>query len=265
MKILVTGARGMLGRELVKRFGDTCLGVDLPEADVAVPGSILPVVDGYRPDVIVNTAAITGVDLCEKNPSLAEDVHHRGVAILTGTGVRLITISTDHVFTDGGGEYLTETSPVNPVNRYAASKYRGETAALENPANAVVRTSWLVGKKGMLPWMADRLKTLGEVSAVADQTACVTFVEDLAEALETMAFDDGHRGLYHCVNPGWVTPFFLACSLRQRLRRGRVIPVEWGQLGLPAPRPIWSALGTHREIEMPPLEEAMEIWLRKIL
>ncbi len=78
-----------------------------------------------------------------------------------------------------------------------------------------------------------------------------------------MAFDDGHRGLYHCVNPGGVTPFFLACSLRQRLRRGRVIPVEWGQLGLPAPRPLWSALGTRREIKMPPLEEAMEIWLKK--
>ncbi len=179
--------------------------------------------------------------------------------------MRLITISTDHVFTDGGGEYLTEESPVNPANGYAVSKLRGEAAALENPANAVVRTSWLTGEKGMLPWMADRLRSGGEVSAVADQTACATFVDSLVDALETMVFDEDHRGLYHCVNPGGVTPFTLACGLKQRFPGGRVIPVEWSQLGLPAPRPLWSALGTRREIEMPPLEEAMEKWLRKIL
>ncbi len=152
-RILVTGARGMLGLELVKRFGDRCLGVDLPEADVTVP-------EAYCRSLTVTAGCHSehrGHHRCgslRKESVPGGECASRWVTILAGTGVRLITISTDHVFTDGGGEYLTETSPVNPVNRYAASKYRGEAAALENPANAVVRTSWLVGKKECSPgWL----------------------------------------------------------------------------------------------------------------
>ncbi|MFA6619330.1 MAG: NAD(P)-dependent oxidoreductase [Candidatus Neomarinimicrobiota bacterium] len=264
-RILVTGARGMLGFMLTAELGDLCLGVDLPEADITLASSILPFIKKYNPDVIVNTAAITDVDSCERNPRLADAVHNRGVRILSETGVRLITISTDQVFYDGRGIPLTEKSPVMPVNEYSASKLKGEKAALENPANCVVRTSWLNGSGGMISRMAKRLDNGGTVTAVADQTSCITLTEHLAQALLLMVFDESRRGLYHCVNPGPVTPFYLACLLRRETGRGRVVPVEWADLSLPAKRPVWSALESEREITMPPFEEAMKICMKKIL
>lgn len=255
----------MLGSMLVKKFGPACLGVDLPQVDVTVPGSIQPVIDQFRPDVIINAAALTDVDHCETHPVEADRVNRLGVGLLAETGIRLIAISTDQVFTDGGGVMLDEQSPVNPVNEYAAGKLRGEKIALENPENCVVRTSWLMGDRGMIPWMGERLTSRGEVSAVTNQTSCITLVDHLADALEVLAFDKSFSGLYHCVNPGAVTPFFLACLARMRIGRGRVVPVEWEQLALPAKRPVWSALGTRREITLPPMEEAIEICLRRIL
>jgi len=264
-KVLVTGAAGMLGSLLAAELGDACVGVDLPGGDIADPSSIHPLIREIKPDVIVNAAAITDVDRCELNPAQADYVHHQGVKVLTGTGIRLVTVSTDQVFTDGKGRPLLESDPVEPVNAYALSKRRGEQAALENPANCVVRTSWLSGSTGMIPSMAKRLIEGGTVSAVVDQTACITLVEHLAAVVVKMAFDENHRGLYHCVNPGPVTPFYLACLLRRKIGRGQVVPVEWASLSLPAKRPVWSALGSERKTAMPHFEEAMELCLRKIL
>jgi dTDP-4-dehydrorhamnose reductase len=264
-RILVTGAGGLLGSLLTAELGGTCMGVDLPGGDIADPSRILPLIRDFKPDVIINAAAMTDVDKCELNPAQADYVHSRGVRVLTETGVRLITLSTDQVFTDGKGRPLLESDNVEPVNTYALSKLRGEQKAMENPANCVVRTSWLTGSTGMIPRMAERLIDGGTVSAVVDQTACITLVDDLVTALVRMAFDETHRGLYHCVNPGPVTPFYLACRLRQKIGRGLVVPVEWKSLSLPAKRPVWSALGSERGMVMPHFEEAMELCLRKIL
>lgn len=264
-RILVTGSRGMLGSLLVEELEGKCLGADLPEADVTHRSKMFSLVREYRPDVIINAAAITDVDFCQTNPHKAMAVHHDGVRILTETGVRLVTLSTDHVFTDGRGEPVTESRPVDPVNVYAETKLLGEKAALENPVNCVVRISWLVGERGMLPWMAARLGRGETLPAVADQTGCITLAEDLVKVLLQMAFDETRSGLYHCVNPGPVTPFGLACTISRRMGTGRVVPVEWRELSLPARRPLWSALGTERDIAMPPYEEAMEICLKKIL
>ncbi len=154
-------------------------------------------------------------------------MHHGGVTILAGTGVRLITISTDHVFTDGGGEYLTETSPVNPVNRYAASKYRGEAAALENPANAVVRTSWLVGKKECSPgWLTGSNPGGGFRRCGSDRLR--NLVEDLAEAWNHALMMG--TGLVSLRDPAGY-PILPGLLAEAALRRGRVIPVEWGTAG----------------------------------
>ena len=265
MRILITGAHGMLGSFLAGKLGQDCLGVDLPLVDIGDPSKVTALIEDYKPDVIVNAAAITDVDRCETHPALADHVHNRGVRVLAGTGIRLVTVSTDQVFSDGKGRLLVESDPVEPVNAYALSKLRGERAALANPSNCVVRTCWLTGSSGMIPRMAHRLQKGETVSAVADQTACITILEHLAEVLITMAFDESYRGLYHCVNPGPVTPFFIACRLNQEIGIGRVVPVEWGSLSLPAKRPVWSAMGTERDISMPNFEEAMEICLKKIL
>ena len=256
-RILVTGARGMLGTELVRKLGNRCSGSDLPDFDVTVMDSVRSRVSDYKPHVIINAAAITDVDYCEINPEEAEKVHCGGVENLCASGTRVITLSTDHVFTDGLGIPINESSETNPVNQYARGKLKGELIALENPGNCVVRTSWLFGEKGMLPRFVEKLNSDSEIRAVADQTSCITFVESLADALILMAFDESMSGLYHCVNPGAVSPFTLACRLSVRLGRGRVTPINWESLGLAAPRPVWSVLGTERSVNLPPLEEAL--------
>ncbi len=266
MKAMVVGSSGMLGSEIMKLLGDRALGFDLPSFDVTDGKSVADAVAAVRPDVILNTSALTDVDYCEKNPDKAEMVHHTGVRNLADTGVRLITVSTDQVFTRSKGKrYLVESDPVEPANAYASSKFRGEKAALEVSGNAVVRTSWLFGEKGLLPWIISSLLSKGVVTAVTDQTSCITSAGSLAEILVGMAIDDGRSGLFHCVNRGAVTPFELACAVKDRIKTGVVKATTWKQLALPAPRPLWSALGTERNTKLPPLEEVLDQCLQKML
>jgi dTDP-4-dehydrorhamnose reductase len=265
MTVMVVGSSGMLGSRLMKLLGSRAAGFDLPDFDVTDPGCVRKTVARVRPDVIINASAITDVDYCEQNPEAAERVHHYGVRNLAVSGVRLVSVSTDQVFNDGRGLYIPESHPAEPVNVYAASKLRGETAALLYQGNAIVRTSWLFGNRGLLPWLIRKLIDSGSVTAVTDQTACVTSVECLAKALAGIACDQSRTGIYHCVNKGAVTPYELACRVRDRIKTGTVVATEWKQLSLPAPRPIWSALGTEREVELPPLEEVMEKCLKEML
>lgn len=255
----------MLGSHLLELFGEEGVGFDLPEFDVTDRSSVHACVNSIKPDLIVNTSAITDVDYCEENPAQAEEVHHTGVRNLASTGVRLVTISTDQVFSRAASGYLFESSTPEPANVYAFSKLRGEAAALEYPGNVVVRTSWLFGDEGLLPWIIRKLLTEGSVTAVTDQTSCLTSVDSLAEILVNMTVRRDWHGLYHCVNTGAVTPYKLACIVRDRIGEGRVEATEWKQLALPAPRPVWSPLGTEREIELPSLEEVMDICLKKML
>ncbi len=272
MKVLVVGAAGMLGSALLENLGVKAVGCDLPGFDVSDFNSVSIEVNKVKPDVIINTSALTDVDFCERNPEAAEKVHHEGVKNLTETGCRLITVSTDQVFSNSeNNSYLLESDPTNPVNVYAASKLRGEIAALRRSNNTVVRTSWLFGVKGLLPWIVTKLLKHQVVTAVTDQTACITSVASLAKILVDMALDEDKTGLYHCVNKGAITPYDLACIVKQRLELvsgtevGIVRPTQWAKLDLPAARPTWSALSTEKNIVLPPLEEVLELCLQKML
>ncbi|HOP26743.1 MAG TPA: SDR family oxidoreductase [Candidatus Sabulitectum sp.] len=264
-RILITGSRGTLGSMLMKNLPADCSGVDLPETDITLSDSVERAVESFRPDVIINTAAITDVDRCEERPQEAMKLHRDAVGHLVRTGVRLITVSTDQVFRNGRGTPLGEDSSADPANFYARSKLEGESIALSCSSAAVVRTSWLIGEKGMIPRMAGILAGGGTVNAVADQTSCITLAEHLTVALGTLVFDESRTGLYHCVNQGPVTPYHLASRLQAILGRGTVLPVRWKDLSLPAPRPVWSALATMRDLLLPAYEEAFETCVKRII
>jgi len=265
MRVMVVGSSGMLGSCLMGLLGSRGTGFDIPDFDVTDPDCVGRAIDRVKPDVIVNASAITDVDYCENNPAAAERVHHYGVRNLADSGVRLVTVSTDQVFSNGRGLYIGESYPTEPANVYASSKLRGEKAALLYPGNTVIRTSWLFGDRGLLPWLVRRLLDYGTVSAVTDQTACVTSVECLADFIIGLTGNPGCSGIVHCVNRGAVTPYDLACRLRDKMKAGTVVATDWKQLSLPAPRPLWSALGTERGVEFPSLEEVIEICLKKML
>lgn len=266
MKAMVVGSSGLLGSELMKLLGDSGSGYDLPDFDVTDRKCVADAVAALRPDVILNTSGLTDVDYCEENPDEAERVHHTGVQNLVTTGVRLISVSTDQVFSCSvENRYILESDPAEPANVYAASKLRGEKAALEVFGNTIVRTSWLFGQRGLLPWIISSLVNKGLVMAVTDQTSCITSAGSLAEILVGMASDESSSGLFHCVSRGAVTPYELACTVRDRIKTGVVKETSWKQLALPAPRPVWSALGTERNTELPPLEEVLDQCLQKML
>jgi dTDP-4-dehydrorhamnose reductase len=157
MRVLITGASGMLGTALVAAFAcmHHCIGfsrirpdqtaIDWRTGDMSMPGELASVLDDSRPELVVNAAAMTNVDACERNPTLAQRVNCDAVDELVQycqrSGGRLVHISTDSVF-DGRKETpYVETDPVGPLNVYARTKLGAETKALRHPAAIVLRTN----------------------------------------------------------------------------------------------------------------------------
>jgi dTDP-4-dehydrorhamnose reductase len=265
MTYLLAGSAGLLGGFVLRELGDGCTGMDLPELDITSAASVRAAVDAVSPDCIVNCAAMTDVDGCERDPLGALSLHGTGVANLTGTGVRLVTVSTDQVFDSDSPEPLLEdASPAGPpVNEYARSKLAGERIALGVPGNAVVRTSWLFGRdRGMVPGFWRELSKGGTVRAVSDQTSSITYARDLAASIAAIARNGG-TGIFHRVNRGALSPLDVARRLREMAGCGEVLPVTWADLALDAPRPRCSVLGTSRGDPLPDAWDAVERWMRK--
>jgi dTDP-4-dehydrorhamnose reductase len=265
MTYLLAGSAGLLGRFVLGEIGDDCTGMDLPELDITSEASVRAAVDAVSPDCIVNCAAMTDVDGCERDQPGAMSLHAAGVGNLVRTGLRLVTVSTDQVFDSGSPDPLFEDDPPAgpPVNAYARSKLAGERIALGVPGNAVVRTSWLFGRdRGMVPGFWRELSKGGTVRAVSDQISSITYARDLAASIAAIARSGG-TGIFHRVNRGAVSPLEVAWKLREIAGRGEVLPVTWADLALDAPRPRCSVLGTSRGDSLPEAWNAVERWMRE--
>ena len=261
-RYLVTGASGQLGSQLIRILEEEAVFTDLPEVDITDPDSVYRAVKTYDPRWIINCAAVTDVDQCERDPGMAMKVHRDGPAILAGTGRRLLTISTDHVFTGDSEmtEPFTEEAETCPANVYGKSKLAGERAVLkEGSGNIVVRTSWLFSRgRGLIPRLWRQLTEEGMTRAVRDQRACFTYAPDLARSILRLIRKD-RSGIYHIVNSPGMTPREMASGLSEHAG-GRVEPVEWTDLNLDAPRPVYSVLGCRRSLAMPDIWNALKRW-----
>ena len=259
---LITGATGQLGTALLKLLGTDAVGTDLPELDVTDPGSVMASVDRIDPEWIINCAAVVDVDLCQRKPELAFKVNRDGVKNLAMTGRRLLTISTDHVFTGFKGQKtpFLEGDKTSSANVYGESKLHGEAEALNaDPGNIVIRTSWMFSSmKGLIPFFWKSLSEDGVVSAVCDQVACLTFAPDLAEAIIDI-ISHGGNGLYHIASRPGVTPVQAAGRLTE-FTGGSVKEVSWSDLDLDAPRPVYSEIASSRGIHLPTIWDAVERW-----
>lgn len=262
VEYLITGAAGQLGAALLKLLGNNAVGIDLPEVDVTEPDSIRAAVDRIDPQWIINCAAVVDVDLCQRKPDLAFTVNRDGVKNLAETGKKLLTISTDHVFTGFKGQKapFLEGDKTSPANIYGESKLLGEAEALDaSPGNIVIRTSWMFSSmKGMIPFFWKSLSEDGEVMAVCDQVACLTFAPDLARAIIDI-ISHGGSGLYHTACGPGVTPAQVAGRLAE-FTGGSVREISWSELDLDAPRPIYSGIATSRGIKLPTVWDAIERW-----
>lgn len=261
---LITGAAGQLGAALLKLLGSNAVGTDLPEVDVTEPDSIRAAVDRIDPQWIINCAAVVDVDLCQRKPDLAFKVNRDGVRNLAMTGRKLLTISTDHVFTGfrGRKEPFLEGDKTSPANVYGESKLSGEGEALDaSPGNIVIRTSWMFSSmKGMIPFFWKSLSEDGEVMAVCNQVACLTFAPDLAGAIIDI-MEHGGSGIYHIAAGPGMTPAQAAAGLTE-FTGGSVREISWSDLNLDAPRPVYSEIASSRGILLPTVRDAVERWRR---
>ena len=261
---LVLGARGQLGSALVENLGARgvpCEARGSGELDVADAGALRSALSELRPAAVVNAAAYTDVDGCERDPSRAEAVNARGPAALAALcaelGSRLLHVSTDYVFDGSASAPLRETDPVAPLSEYGRSKLAGERAVLEaSPDFVAVRTSWVFGRgKNFIASVRARAETVlrdpaaGPLRVVDDQVGSPTYAEDLAPGLVDL-LDRGGRGLYHLANRGVASRLELARFALSTLGAGladlEIQPVKTVDFPLPAQRPLYTVLDCSR-------------------
>lgn len=246
--ILVVGAKGMLGRDLIEILTGDVRGVDVEEIDITSLESTRRVLLTLKPEVVVNAAAYTDVDGCETNRDLAMQVNGEGVAHLALSaleiGARLVHVSTDYVFDGTKGAPWLEDDPPNPLSVYGESKLAGEMNARIVPDHLIVRTQWLYGLNGK-NFVETMLRLAGEkkeLCVVDDQIGSPTWTVDLALAIKSL-IDKGCRGTYHAANTGFCSWNGFARAIFEEAGLDiKVNPMTTQELGRPAARPLYSAL-----------------------
>lgn len=251
-KYLVTGARGMLGSDLVEAlFGRDVTILGRADLDVTDRDAVFAAVAGH--DVVINAAAYTKVDDAETHEDEALAVNGTAVGLLAeataARGAKLVTVSTDYVFDGTATEPYDEATPLDPLNAYGRTKAAGERLALEaNPTGAyVVRTAWLYGQHGpnFAATMLRLAATHDTVSVVDDQIGQPTWTSDLAAQIVALVDSDAPAGVYHGTNSGRASWFDFAQAVFKvaGLDPDRVVPTDSSQFVRPAPRPSFSVLG----------------------
>lgn len=252
MKVLITGAGGQVGHDLVATFADhDVVAVDHAALDVGDRAAVLACVTTTQPDAIVHAAAWTAVDACEADPDRAHRVNALGTRHVAEAarrvGAHLTTFSTDYVFDGTKAEPYDEWDRPNPQSVYGRSKLAGEQELSGDPDATVVRISWVCGFHGN-NMVKTILRLAGEhdtLSFVDDQRGCPTFAADAAVAVRGLVVDR-RPGLFHMTNQGPVSWFEFARAVLDSagLDGSRVHPISTAELDppRPAPRPANSVL-----------------------
>jgi dTDP-4-dehydrorhamnose reductase len=257
-RILITGAGGQLGRDLVALFSDPSAGrydvvaADHAGLDVGDREAVQQLLGSVEPDLVVHAGAWTAVDACEGDPDRAFRVNALGSRHVAEAARRarahLVYVSTDYVFDGCSSVPYREWDAPNPKSVYGRSKLAGEreVAALL-PTATIVRTSWVCGRHGsnMVKTVLRLAAERHELAFVDDQHGCPTFTEDLAEMILRLS-SDRLPGLFHVTNQEPTTWYHFARDILAAAGQDpdRVRPIPSGDLQppRPAPRPAQSVL-----------------------
>jgi dTDP-4-dehydrorhamnose reductase len=251
MRVLLIGANGMLGKDLVREWkDDELIPATSHDADIRNYEEVERLITGTRPDWVLLTAAYTDVDGSERDPDAAFAVNAGGtknVARLVGKyGGKLLYISTDYVFDGRGTSPYEPSDAVAPINVYGESKARGERAVQDNLKEwCIVRTSWLFGAHGdSFPEKILRAAaTRPELSVVSDQIGSPTYTRDLASAIYGLVRADA-RGIVSVTNEGICSWFEFATEILRQVGNSTVPvkPIDTVQAARAAKRPAYSVL-----------------------
>lgn len=258
LRVLVTGAGGMLAHDLVpalRAAGHAVTAMDRADLDVTDPAECVAGVEGH--DLLVNCAAWTAVDAAEANEASAFAVNAVGAANLAAAarraGARMVQVSTDYVFDGQATEPYAVDHPIAPRSAYGRTKAAGEWAVRAVcPESWVVRTAWLYGAGGG-NFVATMLRLAAEretLTVVDDQVGQPTWTRDLADLIVRLVANPPAYGVHHGSASGRTTWRGLARAVFEErgLDPDRVHPTTTEALGLPAPRPAWSVL-SHDSLE----------------
>jgi dTDP-4-dehydrorhamnose reductase len=251
MRVLVTGAKGQLGVELVSLLtpDHEVTGLDLPELDITRSEATTAVAD-LRPDWVIHAAAATDVDGCERDPALAQAVNGDGTRhVAEGCrwiGAGLIYLSTDFVFDGLKGAPYTEGDAPAPLSAYGRSKLAGEQAVRAiAPRWAIVRTAWLYGLFGrnFVKIIVGKAAAGESLRVVDDQVGSPTSAHDLAQALGRLLARE-LTGVFHLTNAGACSWHGFTRAILDQSGFGRtpLSPITSEALNRPARRPACSVL-----------------------
>lgn len=211
MKILVTGAQGQLGYDVIKELKQRnieCIGTDVEEFDITDFAAVNAFITNYHPDAVIHCSAYTAVDKAEDNREICYAVNVKGTEniakVCKSINAKMIYISTDYVF-PGTGEYYYEVDDqTGPLSVYGQSKLDGENVVRRVvDKHFIVRISWVFGKNGnnFVKTMLRLGKEREELNVVCDQIGSPTYTADLAPLLYDMIVTDKY-GTYHATNEG---------------------------------------------------------------
>ncbi|WP_324788204.1 dTDP-4-dehydrorhamnose reductase [Streptomyces sp. H51] len=272
MRWLVTGAGGMLGRDMtdvLDRRGERVAGLDRGALDITRYDAVADAIAAHRPDVVVNCAACTAVDDAETDEDRALRVNGDGPRHLAracaAAGARLVHVSTDYVFPGDATTPYPEDHPPAPRTAYGRTKLAGERAVLEElpDTGVIVRTAWLYGVHGrsFVRTMMDLEARSATVDVVDDQRGQPTWSADVAARVADLGplVGRGASGVLHATSSGETTWYDLAREVFHGLGADpdRIHPVGSAACPRPAPRPAYSVLahGRWRELGLPPLRD----------
>lgn len=257
MRILVTGAAGMLGSTLcpiLKEKGHEVYATDVDRSDEGIEyldvrnhKQVKETIEKIKPDIIMHLAAETDVDKCELEPDhayLSNTIGTQNVALICQKhDIEVVYISTIGVFDGDKPEPYTEFDEPNPINVYGRSKLEGEKI-VQNLLKRyyIVRAGWMVGggpgkDKKFVAKIIKLLDKTGELKVVTDKIGSPTYTVDFSRCLADL-IETGYYGLYHCTNEGYASRFEVARKTVEFLGRSDITikPVSSAYFPLPAPR-----------------------------
>jgi dTDP-4-dehydrorhamnose reductase len=252
MKVVVTGAAGQLGQDVIKelaRKNHQAFGTDRTRLDITNEVDVTTYINEVKPDVILHCAAYTNVDAAEENEEVAYQINAAGTEYLAKaakqTGAKMLYISTDYVFDGTATEPYEVDEPTKPLGAYGRTKLAGEQLLQKHLDEFfIVRTAWVFGIHGnnFVKTMIRLGKERGEVGVVHDQVGSPTYTVDLAKFMVELMETEKY-GIYHATNSGTCSWYEFAVEIfKQEDMKVTVNPLTSDQFPRPAARPKYSVL-----------------------
>ncbi len=284
LKILVLGAKGMLGQVIVQEFFDDkkykVIAWDKEDLDIMDGQKAIRAIRVVMPNIVINTAAYTDVDGAESNKETAMKINGRAVGFLAKAskeiGAIFIHISTDYVFRGNKKDgYKEDDVPQNSLNIYGKSKLLGEKLLLKEGKSGLeyylIRTSWLFGHNGknFVSTILELTKNQNELQVINDQCGKPTYVKDLSKMIKYMIESKVDSGIYHFTNElrqtwyGFAKLIFkLKKEITPKFEIPKIVPVKTKQFPRPAKRPKYSVLLNTKLPKGRDVEDALREYLK---